>query len=101
MKRAGTATLERIAPLLEQLRANAVLREKRPGYFYLGAREVLHFHDDPTGVFADLRLGEGFVRLCVTSTAEQAELLGRIDECLITVEAKVADRKRRHGRKRN
>ncbi len=101
MKRAGTATLERIAPLLEQLRAQAALRERRPGCFHLGAREVLHFHDDPTGVFADLRLAEGFVRLCVTSAAEQADLLERLDVILTAVEARAADRNRRHGRKRD
>lgn len=43
MKRAGTATLDQIAPLIEELRAHSVLREGRPGHFYLNSREVLHF----------------------------------------------------------
>jgi hypothetical protein len=98
MKRAGTATLERIAPLLRELRAHPVLREGRPGHFFLRSREVLHFHDDPAGVFADLRLAEGFVRLCVTTSAEQAELLGRIEDCLTTVESRETGRSRRRGR---
>jgi hypothetical protein len=98
MKRAGTATLERIAPLLQELRAHPVLHEGRPGHFYLRSREVLHFHDDAFGVFADLRLAEGFVRLCVTTSAEQAELLGRIDDCLTTIESRATDRSRRRSR---
>jgi hypothetical protein len=82
--------------LLEELRRHPVLRERRPGYFYLESNEVLHFHDDPDGVFADLRLSAGFVRLPATSPAEQAELLGRIEECLDVVEAAA---KRRRGRR--
>ena len=69
MKRAGTATLERIAPLLQELRAHRVLHEGRPGHFYLRSREVL-----------------------------QAELLGRIDDCLTTIESRATDRSRRRSR---
>lgn len=98
MKRAGTATLEQIAPLLQELRAHPVLREGRPGHFFLRSREVLHFHDDPDGIFADLRLADGFVRLRVTTSAEQAELLGRIEDCLTTIESRVAGRSRRRSR---
>ena len=100
MKRAGTSTLERIAPLLSELRRHPSLRERRPGHFFLGSREVLHFHDDPAGVIAELRLADGFVRLAVTSEVEQAELLGRIEECLDTVEARGTDRGRRGHRHR-
>jgi hypothetical protein len=92
MRRAGAATLERIAPLLVALRSHPALREGRPGHFHLGAREVLHFHDDPAGVFADLRLAAGFVRLPATSPAEQAEVLGRLEECLDVLESRSADR---------
>ena len=98
MKRTGAATLERIAPLLQELRAHPALREGRPGHFFLNSGEVLHFHDDPAGVFADLRLAEGFVRLCVTTSAEQAELLGRIEDCLMTIESRTTGRSRRRRR---
>jgi hypothetical protein len=95
VKHAGQATLARIAPLLEQLRVRTVLREHRPGVFYLKSRAFLHFHDDPAGVFADLRLAGQFVRLPVTTAVEQADLLERIDDCLSTVEARDVDRNRR------
>jgi hypothetical protein len=100
MKRAGTATLNRIAPLLAALRAHDALREGRPGHFYLKSREVLHFHNDPSGIFADLRLADGFVRVCVTSSEEQAELLDRLEDCLTTIESRMnkGRRSRKQGR---
>ena len=98
MKRAGPATFARIAPLLEELRERPVIRERRPGVFELNSRPFLHFHDDPSGVFADVRLAEGFVRLPVTSGSEQADLLGRIDDCVSAVETRETDRRRRRGR---
>jgi hypothetical protein len=98
MKHAGPDTLLRISGLLAELRARRVLRERRPGVFELKSRAFLHFHDDPSGVFADVRLSEGFVRLPVTSSAQQSDLLERIDHCLSAVESRASDRRRRPGR---
>lgn len=100
MKHAGPDTLTRIAPLLAELRARPVLRERRPGVFELKSRAFLHFHDDPGGVFADLRLSEDFVRLPVTSPSQQSDLLERIDDCLSTIESRATDRRRRQARQR-
>jgi hypothetical protein len=97
MKHAGPDTLARIAPLLAALRTRGALRERRPGVFELKSRAFLHFHDDPSGVFADVRLAEGFVRLPVTSASQQADLLDRIDDCLSAVESRHTDRHRRRG----
>jgi hypothetical protein len=94
MKRAGARTLEQIEPLLEQLRAHPALRERRPGYFCVGRREFLHFHDDERGVYADVRFSRDFVRLSATSSSEQAELLERIGECLSTIETRSTGRRR-------
>ena len=98
MKHAGLGTLTRIQPLLEQLRARPLLRETRPGVFELKSRAFLHFHDDPAGVFADVRLVDGFVRLLVTSSSQQSELLERIDDCLSAIESRAEDRRRRGRR---
>lgn len=95
MRHAGQGTLTRIAPLLEQLRARPALREMRPGVFHLKSRAFLHFHDDPSGVFADVRLADDFVRLRVSTRSEQADLLDRIDSCLSTIEARSRARRRR------
>jgi hypothetical protein len=86
MKHAGPRTLARISPLLEELRTRAAIREKRPGVFYLKSRAFLHFHDDPSGIFADVRLAGDFVRLPVTSRSEQLDMLDRIDDCLSIIE---------------
>jgi hypothetical protein len=99
MKHAGPDALARIAPLLAELRARPVLRERRPGVFELRSRAFLHFHDDPSGIFADVRLAEDFVRLPVTSGSEQADLLDRIDECVSSVEARSRERRPRPARR--
>jgi hypothetical protein len=95
MKHAGPGTLDRISRLLEELRARPVLRERRPGVFYLKSRAFLHFHDDPSGIFADVRLADEFVRLPVTSSSQQSDLLDRIDDCVSTIESRSMDRRRR------
>jgi hypothetical protein len=99
LKHAGPGTLARIAPLLEQLRARSALREVRPGVFELKSRAFLHFHDDPSGIFADVRLADRFVRLPVTSGSEPSDLLERIDDRLSAVESRATDRRRRRGRR--
>jgi len=95
MKHAGPGTLARISPLLDELRARPVLRERRPGVFELKSRAFLHFHDDPSGIFADVRLAEGFVRLLVTSRSQQSDLLERIDDCLSAIESRAIESDRR------
>lgn len=77
-----------------------MLRERRPGIFELKSRAFLHFHDDPSGIFADVRLAEEFVRLPVTTRSQQADLLDRIDDCLSAIESRATDRGRRHGGRR-
>lgn len=98
MKHAGPATLARVAPLLEALRARPVLRETRPGVFHLESRAFLHSHDDPSGIFADVRLADGFVRLPVTSRSQQSDLLERIEACLSAIESRAAGPHRRGQR---
>jgi len=99
MKHAGPDVLARISPLLADLRARSVLRERRPGVFELKSRAFLHFHDDPKGIFADVRLAEDFVRLPVTTRAQQSDLLDRIDDCLSAIESRATDRRRRQARR--
>jgi hypothetical protein len=79
VRHATPAGLERISDLLETLREVDGLVERTPGVFYRRSRAFLHFHEDPTGMFADVRLaGDDFVRLRVTSRSEQATLLRRV-----------------------
>lgn len=80
MRHAGADTLVRLEPLRDELRAHGALVEKRPGVFHWRGRAFLHFHEDPAGLFADVRVGEEWLRLRVGTRAEQRDLLRRIDE---------------------
>jgi hypothetical protein len=83
MKHAGPDTLATIAPLLQRLRAQPGLVERTPGCFYRGAKAFLHFHDDPTGLWADVKLqAAGFTRLRATDAAEQDALLAAVSRRL-------------------
>jgi hypothetical protein len=95
------ATLDRIAPLLGVLRAHPALVEVRPTEFQLHGREFLHFHDEPDGVVADVRLAEGRMSMPVSSRSEQAEFLERIDDTLLSVDIRVRDRQRRGRHQRD
>jgi hypothetical protein len=41
---------------LQELRTVAGMVEKKRGVFYRGSRAFLHFHEDPAGMFADVRI---------------------------------------------
>ena len=76
MKHAGTVTLQTIEPLLVRLRALPGLVERRPGCFYKGSKAFLHFHEDPAGTHADVKLdASGFTRLRTETGQEQDALV--------------------------
>jgi hypothetical protein len=81
MKHAGAAALDRLEDLLAAIRRRSCLREKARGVFYLKSRAFLHFHEDPAGLFADIRAASDadFVRLRVDDAAGRAALLEKID----------------------
>ena len=75
MKHAGAAALDCLAPLLDALRKQPQLRERGRGIFYQSGRARLHFHEDPLGLFADLRAGTEWLRFDVTGESGRADLL--------------------------
>ena len=79
MKHAGAAAFEALSDLLDRLRSRTTLTERRPGIFYVRGKAFLHFHEDPAGLFADLRVGSDWQRFPVNSPAERAGLLAVID----------------------
>jgi hypothetical protein len=81
----NNTTLACITPLLEVLRAYPELHEVRPTAFHLHDRDFIHFHDEPAGIFADVRLAKGRVRLPVSTHAEQSECLARIEHHLSSI----------------
>jgi len=82
MKHATAAVLDTIEPLLDQIRTRTALREKSRGIFYYRGKAWLHFHEDPAGLFADLREGADFSRLAADSDAQRRDLLDRLDRSL-------------------
>jgi hypothetical protein len=79
MKHASATTLLGLQPLLLALRALPGLTERKPGIFYAKAQAYLHFHEDPAGLFADVKLdGKTFERYAVNTVAEQSALLKRV-----------------------
>ena len=81
VKHAGSAALDRLEPLLAHLRALPGLKETARGVFYRKSRAILHFHEDPAGLFADVRDAEGeFMRLRVETEAEQAALVAEVEK---------------------
>jgi hypothetical protein len=79
MRHAGPAALDRLEPLLAEIRAIPDLVEKSRGVFYRRSQAWLHFHEDPTGLHADLRDAKGdFERIRVEETDERTAFLGRI-----------------------
>jgi hypothetical protein len=77
MRHARDEDLDRLEPLLAQLRALPGLTERKRGTFYRKSRAFLHFHEDPKGLFADLRdaADVDFERIDVTQEAGRARLL--------------------------
>jgi hypothetical protein len=85
LRHARPEDLERIEALLGQIRLRNGLKEKKRGIFYRASRAYLHFHEDRSALFADLRQSDGnFARFEVTSASGRAELLARLDEQLAT-----------------
>ena len=56
MKHARDAALDTIEPLLEELRRIEGMVEKKRGVFYRRSQAFLHFHEDPAGMFVDVRI---------------------------------------------
>ena len=82
MKHAGAGALDQLAELLQSLRGRAALVERRRWIFYVAGRAFLHFHEDPAGLFADLRQHSDWLRLPVNDLNDQATLLAAIDRTL-------------------
>ena len=79
MRHARNDDLDRIEPLLVQLRAIDDLTEKSRGVFYLRSKACLHFHADGDDTYADVRLdSDDFERTRATTKAEQRALVAAV-----------------------
>ena len=81
MKHITTEGLDSIEALLESIRAIQTdgLKEKKRGVWYRKSKAFLHFHEDPAGIFADLKHDDGvFHRFPVNTKKQCASLLTRL-----------------------
>lgn len=78
MKHAGDRDLDRIEDVLAAIRKVGGVKERKRGIFYRGSVAFLHFHVDPAGLFADLKVGGGWRRLRVDTAAGRRSLLSRV-----------------------
>jgi uncharacterized protein (TIGR00251 family) len=86
MKHAGVNTLAALEFLLVRVREHAALVERTPGSFYRKSKAYLHFHEDRSGIYADVKLsGTEFTRVRATTAQEQEHLLSLIVENLRVV----------------
>lgn len=80
MRHAGQAALDALDPLLARLRALPGLTEKGRGVFYRRSRAFLHFHEDSTGLHADVRLaGDDFERFRVETEGEREAFFAAVE----------------------
>jgi hypothetical protein len=78
VRHARSEALDELEPLLEALRRVPGLKERTRGVFYRRSKAFLHFHEDVSGLHADVRLTDDFERLRVETLDERQELLTRV-----------------------
>jgi hypothetical protein len=82
VRHARAAALDELEPVLARLREFDGLVERTRGVFYRRSRAFLHFHEDPSGLHADVRLGEDFERFRVQTSTEQDALVQIVGRAL-------------------
>jgi hypothetical protein len=83
VRHARAEDLDRIEPLLAELRAVGGLTEKSRGVFYRRSRACLHFHADGDDIYADVRFeADDFERTRATTKAEQRALVSAVRRAL-------------------
>jgi len=82
MKHATATALDALDGLLGQLRQVPGLAERKRGLFYRGSSAFLHFHEDPAGFFADVKLGAGWQRMPATTPAQRRALVASVRRVL-------------------
>jgi hypothetical protein len=84
MKHAGDKALDALEPLLAAMRTYPSLIEKKRGIFYRKSKAFLHFHEDPAGLFADIKLGDSgdYTRLRVSTATERKAFIAAAKKAL-------------------
>lgn len=75
MKHATGFGLNQLEDVLVAVRKHQQLKERKRGVLYFKSVAFLHFHEDPAGLFADLRLASDWEWVPVNTRSEKAGLL--------------------------
>ncbi len=75
MKHATSIALDALEEVLTELRRVEALTERKRGVFYRKSSAFLHFHEDPAGFFADMRVGPEWQRFAVNTARERRALI--------------------------
>jgi hypothetical protein len=80
VKHLGREAWAKIDPFLEQLRAVPGLKNpKSRANFHYKSKAFLHFHDDPEGLFVDVKLdGKNWTRMNATTAAGKKQILAAV-----------------------
>jgi len=67
--------LKPIKDLIDKLRRLPGIVERKPGIFYARGKAFLHFHEDPMGLFADVKVDNDWERFPVNAARERTALV--------------------------
>jgi hypothetical protein len=87
VKHAGSTSIRALTPLLAEIRGMEIegVTERKPGTFYRKGAGLLHFHEDPAGFFADLKIDGAWRRFPVNHPRETATFLSAWRRTLATL----------------
>jgi hypothetical protein len=75
VRHARSEALDRLADLLDDVRSLPGLVERSRGVFHRQSKAYLHFHEDWSGLYADVRLTGDFERFRIETAAERSQFL--------------------------
>ena len=75
MARLRAEDLDRLGPLLAELRGVDALAERSPATFTRGSAAFLHFHSLADGPVADLKVGDGWRRYAADRASDRRVVL--------------------------
>jgi hypothetical protein len=86
MGRATKATLQQLDPWLDEVRGLGIdgLVEKANGAFYQRRVGILHFHEDPTGVAADVKVQGEWQRVPIDRAAGRRKVVQLLRQEYVT-----------------
>ena len=87
MRHVKDEDLDRLEPLLRELRRLPQLRERKRGTFTFKSRAFLHFHADGDDLLADVRLRDDFERHFASTATQRTALLKLIKAAVQSVGA--------------